>query len=31
MYFHNSLIPRGAFFLLPAENKQEATLSYGET
>ena len=25
MYFHNSLIPRGAYFLLPHESKQEAT------
>ena len=25
MYFHNSLIPRGAYFLLPLERKQEAT------
>ena len=25
MYFHNSLIPRGAFFFLPLESKQEAT------
>ena len=25
MYFHNSLIPRGAYFLLPLESKQEAT------
>ena len=24
MYFHNSLIPRGAYFLLPLESKQEA-------
>ena len=25
MYFHNSLIPRGAYFLLLLESKQEAT------
>ena len=25
MYFHNSLIPRGTYFLLPLESKQEAT------
>ena len=25
MYFHNSLIPRGAYFVLPLESKQEAT------
>ena len=25
MYFHYSLIPRGAYFLLPLESKQEAT------
>ena len=25
MYFHNSLILRGAYFLLPLESKQEAT------
>ena len=25
MYFHDSLIPRGAYFLLPLESKQEAT------
>ena len=25
MYFHNSLIPRGGYFLLPLESKQEAT------
>ena len=25
MYFHNSLIPRGAYFLLPLESQQEAT------
>ena len=29
MYFHNSLIPRGAYFLLPLESKQEATYSRG--
>ena len=28
MYFHNSLIPRGAYFLLPLESKQEATLGW---
>ena len=26
MYFHNILIPRGAYFLLPLKSKQEATL-----
>ena len=26
MYFHNSLIPTGTFFLLPLESKQEANL-----
>ena len=25
MYFHNSLIPRGVYFLLLLESKQEAT------
>ena len=25
MYFHNSLIPRGAYFLLPLKSKQDAT------
>ena len=25
MYFHISLIPRGAYFLLPLESKQEDT------
>ena len=29
MYFHNSLIPRGAYFLLPLESKQE--VPQGET
>ena len=31
MYFHNSLIPRGAYFLLPLESKQEATLGWNFT
>ena len=26
MYFHNSLIPRDAYFLLPLESKQESYL-----
>ena len=29
--FHNSLIPRGAWFLLPLESKQEATLGLNFT
>ena len=31
MYFHNSLIPRGAYFLLPLESKQEATFGWNFT
>ena len=31
MYFHNSLIPRGAYFLLPLEIKQEATSGWNVT
>ena len=31
MYFHNSLIPRGAFFLLTPESKQEATSGWNFT
>ena len=31
MYFHNSLIPRGAYFLLPLESKQEATTGWNFT
>ena len=31
MYFHNSLIPRGAYFLLPLESKQEATSGWNFT
>ena len=31
MYFHNSLIPRGAYFLLPLESKQEATAGWNFT
>ena len=31
MYFHNSLIPRGAYFLLPLESKQEATSGWDFT
>ena len=31
MYFHNSLFPRGAYFLLPLEIKQEATLGWSFT
>ena len=31
MYFHNSLIPRGAYFLLPLESKQEATKGWNFT
>ena len=31
MYFHNSLIPRGAYFLLPLESKQEATSGFNFT
>ena len=30
MYFHNSLIPRGAYFLLPLESEQEATYDIKE-
>ena len=31
MYFHISLIPRGAYFLLPLESKQEATSGWNFT
>ena len=31
MYFHNSLIPRGTYFLLPLESKQEATTVWNFT
>ena len=31
MYFHNSLIPRGVYFLLPLESKQEATSGWNFT
>ena len=31
MYFHNSLIPRGAYFILPLESKQEATTGWNFT
>ena len=31
MYFHISLIPRGAYFLLPLESKQEATSGWNVT
>ena len=31
MYFHHSLIPRGAYFLLPLESKQEATSGWNFT
>ena len=31
MYFHNSLIPRVAYFLLPLESKQQATLGWNFT
>ena len=31
MYFHNSLIPRGAYFVLPLEGKQEATSGWNFT
>ena len=31
MYFHNSLIPRGAHFLLPLESKQEAATGWNFT
>ena len=31
MYFHNSLIPRGAYFLLPLKSKQEATSGWNFT
>ena len=31
MHFHNSLIPRGAYFLLPLESKQEATSGWNFT
>ena len=31
MYFHNSLILRGAYFLLPLESKQEATSGWNFT
>ena len=31
MYFHNSLIPRGAYFLLPLESKQEAISGWNFT
>ena len=31
MYFHNSLIPRVAYFLLPLESKQEATSGWNFT
>ena len=31
MYFHNSLIPRGTYFLLPLESKQEAISGWNFT
>ena len=31
MYFHNSLSPRGAYFLLPLESKQEANSGWNFT
>ena len=31
MYFHYSLIPRGAYFLLPLQSKQEATSGWNFT
>ena len=31
MYFHISLIPMGAYFLLPLESKQEATSGWNFT
>ena len=31
MYFHNSLIPRGAYFHLPLESKQEVTTGWNFT
>ena len=31
MYFHNSLIPRGAYFLLPLESKQDTTSGWNFT
>ena len=31
MYFHNSLVPRGAYFLLPLKSKQEATWGWNFT
>ena len=31
MYFHNSLIPRGTYILLPLESKQEATSGWNFT
>ena len=31
MFFHISLIPRGAYFLLPLESKQEATTGWNFT
>ena len=31
MYFHISLIPRGAYFLLPLESKQEAASGWNVT
>ena len=31
MYFHNSLIPRGAYVILPLESKQEATSGWNST
>ena len=31
MYFHNILIPRDAYFLLPLESKQEATSEWNFT
>ena len=31
MYFHISLIPRGAYFLLPLQGKQEATSGWNFT
>ena len=31
MYFHNSLIPRSAYFILPLESKQEATSGWNFT
>ena len=31
LYFHNNLIPRGAYFLFPLESKQEATSGWNFT